>query len=152
MVEVKIETKWDLTEITSTLAKTMEYASQDSLKVYEHQYGSLDLYIKKLEKIKDALKADILQEFEKRFSHQGYTYTNDETGGILQRVIQIRTDVDQDKVKKLLDTDQYNMVKKEIVDIKKFFGAIKLGVIPAYIVQEVVTEQEIDKLSWKEVK
>ena len=93
---------WDLNEITASLAKTMEYASQDPLKVYEHQYGTLDSYIKKMEKIKESLKADILQEFEKRFNHQGYTYTNEETGGTLQRVIQVRTDVDSNKAKKIL--------------------------------------------------
>ena len=96
----KVATAWDLEEIVSSLSKTMEYASQDSLKVYEHQYGALDSYIKKLEKIKEALKVDILKEFEKRFGHQECCYMNEETGGILQRIIQIRADVDSDKVKK----------------------------------------------------
>lgn len=150
--ETKKTTNWDLTEITASLAKTAEYASQDSLKVYEHQYGALDSYIKKMEKIKESLKADILQEFERRFNHQGYTYTNEETGGILQRVIQIRTEVDSNKAKKILSPEMWNMIKKELVDSKKFFDAVKLGVIPAYIVQEAVTEQEIDKLLWKETK
>ena len=150
--EIKKTTNWDLTEITESLAKTTEYASQDSLKVYEHQYGALDSYIKKMEKIKEALKADILQEFERRFNHRGYTYINEETGGALQRVIQVRTDVDSNKAKKILSPEMWNIVKKELVDTRKFLDAIKLGVIPAYIIQEAVTEQEVDKLLWKEVK
>jgi uncharacterized protein with HEPN domain len=147
----KIKPNWDLKELTETLSKTEEYANQNSLKTLIHQYGTLDLYLKKLEKIKEALKADILQEFEKRFGHQGYTYINEDTNEALQRIIQIRQTICDDKVKKLFP-DKWDMIKKEIVDSEKFFDAIKLGVIPAHLVQDAVTGQEINKLAYKEIK
>ncbi len=50
---------WDINKITQSLVKTMtEYASQDSLKVYEHQYGAIDSQIKKLEEMRENLCPD----------------------------------------------------------------------------------------------
>ena len=144
MAEVKIGAEWNLSEITEILSKTIEYVGQDSLGAYELQYGTLDSYIKKLEKAKEALRADILQEFERRFGHQGHTYENNETGGSLQRVIQIRTNIDDDKVKKILSPKKWDMVKKEIADKEKLFDAIRLGVIKSSLVREAITDQEIE--------
>ena len=117
----------------------------------EKEYGIVLDQIDIFEKIKDNLRTRIILQFETLYGHQGAKYENLETGGILQRVIQVRDSADSDEVKKLIP-NQWNMIKKEVVDMPKLISAIKLGVINPIPFQDVIKTTEIDKISWKKGK
>lgn len=117
----------------------------------EKEYGTIIDQIDIFKKIRENLRTRIILQFESLYGHQGAKYENPENGNILQRVIQVRDSADDDEVKKVIP-DQWNMVKKETVDMSKLISAIKLGVINPILLQNVIKTTEIDKISWKKGK
>ncbi len=115
----------------------------------EKQYGGIELQLKQLEKAKEGIRSQILSQFETTYGHQGFTYESPETGGILQRVFQIRMDIDSEKLKRLIPQEKWDLVKKEVVDMDKFMSALKVNLINPINIQEAVSDKEIEKLVWR---
>jgi hypothetical protein len=111
-------------------------------------YGEVLDQIDIFEKLKETIRQTILLKFEQNFGHEGYTY-NTETGGKLQRILQVRTDADTDAVKKVLTYDQWEKVRKETVDVTKLKAAIGLGIINPVLVNGALKTVEIDKVMYK---
>lgn len=118
----------------------------------EKEYGIILDQIDIFEKLKENLKKQIILKFETAVGHQGHTYTNPETGNILQRVIQVRTSADSDAVKKAITLEQWEMVKKETVDMERFTAAIKMSIIDPVVVNGAIKTSEVDTLRWRRGK
>jgi len=112
----------------------------------ETAYSMIDTQIKTLEKTKVELKKQVLSELEKEFGHQGVTYSNTLTGEKIQRIIQVRTSLDNEKIKKILAPDVWKRVTEEKIVSKLFFVAIEMGIIKSTEIKEAVETSEVDKL------
>jgi len=112
----------------------------------ETAYSMIDTQIKTLEKTKVELKKQVLSELEKEFGHQGVTYSNTLTGEKIQRIIQVRTSLDNEKIKKILAPDVWKRVTEEKIVSKLFFAAIEMGIIKSTEIKEAVETSEVDKL------
>jgi hypothetical protein len=122
-----------------------------ALEKLEKQYADISTRLADLEATEKTLKAKILVELEQQYGHEGLKYISAATGGTLQRIIQIRATADEDKLRKSLTTEQWDIVKEEKVNMDKLQAAILIGTInPAKV--DGLSSKEIDKLAWKPAK
>ena len=108
--------------------------------ILQENFVRVDKQIKELEAERDILKKRIIPIFEARYGHRSYTEEE------LQRVLQVRQDLDQSFLKKALNKEEYAMVSMEVVSKDKLLAAVLINKIPASKIQGGIKTSEVDKL------
>lgn len=112
----------------------------------EKDWATIEKQIAFLENLKEAYKQKIIETFNKAYGYQSAKFVSPETGGVLKRIISVRIDWDDEIVRGILRKEEWDIIKKEIVDREKMKNAIQAGLINPVLLNKAVKQQTIEKI------